>query len=81
MWFGRRALSGAYELGYATSADGINWERRDQEAHLERGPSGAWDSEMVGLAGLLESVHGTFLFYNGNGYGATGFGVAVAEEL
>jgi hypothetical protein len=81
MWFGRRALSGAYELGYATSADGISWERRDEEAHLERGPSGTWDSEMIGLSGLLESPHGTFLFYNGNGYGATGFGVAVAEGL
>ena len=44
-------------------------------------PAGAWDSQMVGLAALLETAYGTYLFYNGNGYGATGFGVAVAEDL
>ena len=36
---------------------------------------------MVGLSSLLETRRGTLLFYNGNGYGATGFGVAVAEGL
>ena len=35
---------------------------------------------MVGVSGLLETPAGTYLFYNGNGYGATGFGVAVAVE-
>jgi predicted GH43/DUF377 family glycosyl hydrolase len=81
MWYGRRALSGAYELGYAISKDGLNWERRDDQANLERGSPGTWDSEMVGLSGLLETPYGTYLFYNGNDYGATGFGVATAEEL
>ena len=80
MWYGRRALTGAYELGYATSQDGLTWERDDDHAGLERGPAGAWDSEMVGLSGLVETPDATFLFYNGNGYGATGFGVAVAAE-
>ena len=80
MWYGRRDLSGAYELGYATSVDGLNWRRQDEEAQLQRGPAGSWDSEMLGLSSLLETPHGTYLFYNGNGYGATGFGVAIAEE-
>jgi hypothetical protein len=81
MWYGRRSLSGAYEVGYATSEDGLMWERRDHEAHLERGSPGDWDADMVGLSSVLETPAGTFLFYNGNGYGATGFGVAIAEEL
>ena len=81
MWYGRRALSGAYELGFATSRDGLAWERHDDEAHLERGSAGSWDSEMVGLSSLLETPDGTYLFYNGNGYGATGFGVAIADDL
>ena len=80
MWYGRRALSGAYELGYATSSDGLDWERHDDRAQLPRGSTGTWDSEMVGLSGLLETDHRTYLFYNGNDYGATGFGVAIAEE-
>ena len=36
---------------------------------------------MVGLSCTVQSPAGTLLFYNGNGYGATGFGVAVADEL
>lgn len=79
MWFGRRALSGAYQMGYASSEDGVHWARDDEKAGLELGADGEWDSEMVGLAGLIETKSGTYLFYNGNGYGTTGFGVAVAE--
>jgi predicted GH43/DUF377 family glycosyl hydrolase len=80
MWYGRRSLTGEYELGYATSSDGLNWQRRDDEAHLERGASGTWDSQMVGLSSLLETPDAMYLFYNGNGYGATGFGVAIAVD-
>jgi predicted GH43/DUF377 family glycosyl hydrolase len=80
MWYGRRDLTGAYELGFATSPDGVTWQRDDARAHLDRGGPGAWDSEMVGLSGLLETPDAIYLFYNGNGYGATGFGVAVAVE-
>lgn len=79
MWYSRRLLSGAYELGYATSDDGLHWVRQDDLAGLERGLSGTWDADMVGLTCLLPTEAGTFLFYNGNGYGATGFGVAIAE--
>lgn len=82
MWYGRRAItSGAYRLGYATSSDGEHWSRDDEKAGLELGDAGSWDAEMVGMSSLLETPHGTYLFYNGNGYGATGFGVAVAEDL
>jgi hypothetical protein len=35
---------------------------------------------MVGLACLLDIDSELLMFYNGNGYGATGFGVAVADE-
>ena len=79
MWFGRRALSGAYQLGYATSRDGLDWTRADHLAGLPLGPDGDWDSEMVGLAGMIETSGGLHLFYNGNGYGRTGFGVATAS--
>jgi hypothetical protein len=80
MWYGRRALSGAYQLGFATSHDGLVWQRRDDEANLPLGSAGEWDSGMVGLSSIAETAHGTYLFYNGNGYGATGFGVAIAED-
>jgi hypothetical protein len=80
MWYSRRALDGAYDLGFARSRDGLEWERDDAHAGLERGLVGDWDHEMVGLTSLLETPRGALLFYNGNGYGETGFGVAVAGD-
>lgn len=79
MWYSVRTLERGYDIGYATSADGIAWERKDHAAGLQRGPAGAWDGGMVGLACLIENGAELLMFYNGNGYGATGFGVAVAE--
>jgi hypothetical protein len=79
MWYSWRALAGDYQLGYAESPDGLCWRRLDDRAGLERGTAGEWDGEMIGLSCLLEAPDRDLLFYNGNGYGAAGFGVAVAE--
>ena len=81
MWYSLRTVLRGYDLGYATSVDGMAWQRMDQAAGLERGPHGSWDAEMIGLSSLLETGSDASMFYNGNGYGATGFGVAVAEEV
>ncbi len=81
MWYSRRMVREGYQLGYAESPDGLHWHRLDERAGLERGAPGEWDSEMFGLTCLLETDHRRLLFYNGNGYGTTGFGVAVAEGL
>jgi len=82
MWFSRRALDGPYRLSYASSLDGgLSWDRDDGRGGLDLGPPGAWDAEMVGLSSIVETDDGTYLFYNGNNYGQTGFGVAVAEGL
>jgi hypothetical protein len=81
MWYSRRSAERSYELGYAESRDGLDWRRLDDEAGLPLGAAGDWDAEMVGLSALLETGRGALLFYNGNGYGATGFGVAMAETL
>jgi hypothetical protein len=80
MWYSLRTIARGYDLGYATSVDGIAWRRRDHAAGLKRGSAGSWDADMVGLACLLEVGSEVLMFYNGNGYGATGFGVAVADE-
>jgi len=80
MWYSLRSLAHGYgRLGYAESGDGEAWERHDEDSGLVVSDSG-WDSEMVCLSCLLETEHGTYLFYNGNNYGETGFGVAVAEQ-
>jgi hypothetical protein len=78
MWYSLRTHSRRYRVGYAESNDGITWERRDNESGLDVSERG-WDSEMVSLCSVERTPHGIYLFYNGNNYGETGFGVAVAE--
>ncbi|ENN84225.1 glucosyllhydrolase [Rhizobium freirei PRF 81] len=75
MWHSVRSHSKGYSIGYATSSDGVNWQRQDRVGGLEPSVSG-WDSEMTCFASVVENQHGTFLFYNGNGFGLTGVGVA-----
>lgn len=76
MWYSVRTVSKGYRLGYAESADGLSWERMDDEAGIDVSAAG-WDSEMVCFSCVQPTRHGTYMFYNGNGYGQTGFGVAV----
>jgi hypothetical protein len=35
---------------------------------------------MIHCGWLQRTARGTYLFYNGNGYGATGFGVAALQS-
>ena len=73
MWFCARGP--AYRIGYAESRDGIVWDRRDDAAGLAPAASG-WDSEMTAYPFIFDHDGTRYLFYNGNGYGRTGFGVA-----
>ena len=75
MWFCTRSLDDCYRIGYAESPDGRRWTRRP--SGVEPSPSG-WDSEMVEYAYVLREPDRYVMFYNGNGYGAAGTGVAVA---
>ncbi len=75
MWFSVRG--DAYRLGYARSRDGLTWERRDAAAGLAPSAAG-WDAEMVAYPHVFEHGGRRHMLYNGNGYGATGVGSAVA---
>ena len=67
-----------YRLGVASSSDGVHWTRLD--AAMGLGPSdNGWDSEMVCYPALFWHRNRLWLACNGNGYGATGFGLAVWE--
>jgi len=75
MWFCTRSLGEAYKIGYAESTDGRKWKRRP--SGIETSPSG-WDSEMVEYAYVIKQSRDYLMFYNGNGFGASGTGLAVA---
>ena len=71
----RTKKEGAYRLGYAESGDGVRWERMDDRVGIERSESG-WDSEMMAYCWVQQHASETYLLYNGNGFGRSGFGIA-----
>jgi len=79
MFFGSGSEKIPYQLTYASSMDGQTWTRRDDLVGLERSESG-WDSEMTAYPAVIQAGNKTYMFYNGNDYGKTGFGFAELME-
>ena len=80
MWYSIRSRSRpSYRIGYAESADGLSWARRDSEVGI--GPSAdGWDSEMICHPCVVDVEGRRYLFYNGNRHGLEGFGCAELES-
>jgi hypothetical protein len=84
MWFCRRgprrgdpASEQRYHLGYAWSADGLIWRREDDRLRFENPPRpGEWDAAMQAYPCVVPHRAELFAFYNGDGFGQTGFGFA-----
>ncbi len=78
MWFSSRATEHEpnYRLRYAESTDGKNWVRKDNEVGIDVSETG-WDSEMICYPFVFDHKGQRYMLYNGNGYGKTGFGLAV----
>lgn len=82
MWYCYRDSSdfrdgkGSYRIGYAQSADGVTWERKDNEVGIAPSKEG-WDSKMLCYPYVVEIDNRLYMFYNGNSFGKSGFGYAV----
>ena len=76
MWYCYRG--DAYRIGYAESADGVEWVRRDDLAGITASEHG-WDSQMVAYPCVFDCDGARYMLYNGDGYGRTGIGLAVEE--
>jgi len=76
MWYSRKKGI-YYRVGYAESVDGKKWVRMDDKVGLDVSPNSDWDSEMVEYPFLFDHKGQRYMLYNGNGYGLTGFGLAV----
>lgn len=85
MWFCYRGSHSfrdgedAYRIGYARSADLARW-RRDDDGPVVVPSEAGWDSRMVAYPAVVESGGRALMFYNGNGFGAGGFGYATSAE-
>jgi hypothetical protein len=69
----------SYRLGYAESTDRLHWMRKDTEVGIARS-EGGWDSEMIEYCYFYEHHGQKYLFYNGNGFGKSGFGYAILDQ-
>lgn len=65
----------SYRIGYAESGDGFIWKRKDESAGIDVSDDG-WDSEMIEYPYVYDHFGTRYLFYNGNGFGRSGFGYA-----
>ena len=77
-WYSYRANDWGYRIGYATSGDGVQWTRRDDEAGIER-DADSWEGPMICYPFVFDTEVGRMMLYNGGRYGDAGFGIAVLE--
>ena len=84
MWYCYRSShdyrdgTGSYRIGYAQSSDGIAWQRKDDEVGITTSSQG-WDSTMLCYPYVVNIDNQLMMFYNGNGFGKSGFGYAIWE--
>jgi predicted GH43/DUF377 family glycosyl hydrolase len=76
MWFCSRGES--YRIRYAESLDGISWRRMNDPARIDVSASG-WDAEMIEYPCVFDHGGRRYMLYAGNGYGRSGFGLAILD--
>ena len=86
MWYAHRNAcnyrtnkNDAYKIGYAESNDGVKWIRFDDNVGVNLSLNG-WDSQMMSYPNVIKYNSKLYMFYNGNGFGQTGFGYAVLMD-
>ena len=70
-----KGRQGGYRIGYASSIDMMEWQRNDEVAGITVSETG-WDSEMASYPHVFALDGETYMLYQGNGMGRTGFGLA-----
>jgi hypothetical protein len=78
MWYSIR-FGKTYRIGYAESTDGVDWQRKDNQVGIDVSDAG-WDSEMIEYPCVFDHAGERYMLYNGNGFGKTGFGLAILEQ-
>jgi hypothetical protein len=76
MWYSRKKGL-YYRMGYAESINGQEWVRMDDRVGIDVAPDSDWDSEMIEYPFVFDHKGQRYMLYNGNGYGRTGFGLAI----
>jgi hypothetical protein len=74
-----RERSGSYRLEYARSTDGIRWTRFADQPVIPLTPGG-FDATSQTYASVVDMGNELWLFYTGDGLGATGVGLATLDK-
>jgi hypothetical protein len=77
MWFCSRGTS--YRIRYAESQDGIAWMRMSDGDGIDVSADG-WDAEMIEYPCVFDHRGTRYMLYAGNGFGRTGFGLAMSVQ-
>ena len=79
MWFSYRGVpTKTYRIGHATINNDQLWELSLERLSLDVSAEG-WDSEMTEYPFVFDHQGTRYMLYNGNGFGKTGFGLAVLQ--
>ncbi len=70
----------AYDIGHATSPDGIDWEMDPANPVLTRGAAGEWDDDSLWGAGVIHDASGFRLWYQGGGEEVYAVGYATSPD-
>lgn len=67
MWFGGGSNASLYDqqVGYASSADGINWIKSPLNPVLERGNAGEWDATVASFPSVIDDTGQYKMWYTG----------------
>ena len=66
MWYYGKNTSDQWRLGYATSSDGTTWSKYGSNPVLTPGGAGAWDSNHVGAAWVIQESSSSYkMWYTG----------------
>lgn len=77
MWCSYRSGTGEpYRIGYAVSKDGKQWQLNLNQTGIDVSTAG-WDANMIEYPFVFDHKGEQYMLYNGDGYGATGFGMAI----
>ena len=77
-WYCCYPQNNTYAIGSAESVDGISWVRTPDNPVL-KGSGQGWDSSMAAYPGVARVGNRYLMWYSGNGYGASGVGLATAD--
>jgi sucrose-6-phosphate hydrolase SacC (GH32 family) len=72
MWYSAGIERFQWNIGYATSSDGVTWKKDTRNPVLRTGESGTWDSRSVACMSVLDLSEGKYeMWYFGSKLGVS----------